>query len=149
MTDTTEKQSQPEINIRPLSLWDTNVTGFYQKLMGQFTKVDFYPKCRAELNTDGRYTYVGIDVALNLVVTGSVFFLLKPYRYGAVAQIEDVVVDKDCRGQGYGKQMIQFLIAKAKDYGAYKVVLNCNDQNAGFYEKLGFRRHESQMRIDL
>ena len=53
-----------------------------------------------------------------------------------VGHIEDVVVDKSQRGGGIGKQMLQFLEARAKDLGCLKVILDCNSDNVGFYENV-------------
>lgn len=37
------------------------------------------------------------------------------------------------------------IIAQAKK--CYKVILDCNEANQGFYEKLGFKRKEIQMAV--
>lgn len=85
-----------------------------------------------------------------LVCVGSVWFMQKLIREcGIVAQIEDVVTHPDYRGCGFGKMIIEELVREARDRGAYKVILNCSDENIPFYEKCGFTRKENQMRIDL
>ena len=33
--------------------------------------------------------------------------------------------------------------------GCYKAILTCADSNLGFYERLGFRRHENSLRYDI
>ncbi len=55
-----------------------------------------------------------------------------------IAHLQDIVVKEEYRGQGYGKEMIVFLIEKAKTKNCYKIVLNSNENNKLFYEKLGF-----------
>ena len=37
----------------------------------------------------------------------------------------------------------------AEGLGCYKCILECKDELVGFYEKLGFRRHDVGMRIDF
>tara|TARA_Y100000310_G_scaffold288123_1_gene313494 strand:- start:556 stop:996 length:441 start_codon:yes stop_codon:yes gene_type:complete len=54
------------------------------------------------------------------------------------AHIENVVVDKDCRGKGAGKKMMDYLIGRARGLNCYKVLLNCGKDNIPFYEKCGF-----------
>lgn len=63
--------------------------------------------------------------------------------------VEDVVTARDARGIGVGSAIVKALMQAAKDNGCYKAILDCSDANAGFYEKLGFRRNELQMRHDL
>jgi glucosamine-phosphate N-acetyltransferase len=57
----------------------------------------------------------------------------RPYSH-----IENVVVDKGCRGKGAGKKMIDYLVDKAKGIDCYKILLNCGKDNITFYEKCGF-----------
>ncbi len=71
------------------------------------------------------------------------------HKGGLVGHIEDVVTHKDFRGMGVGKAVMQKAIDAAKDAGCYKVILNCSEENFPFYEKLGFRKHGIEMRLDL
>ncbi len=64
------------------------------------------------------------------------------------AHIENVVVDKECRGKGAGKRMMEYLVAKANELDCYKILLNCGKDNIPFYEKCGFfDSGEVEMRI--
>jgi len=98
--------------------------------------------------------YYKIFVAINEngKVIGSTTLLIEQkfiHEGGLVGHIEDVVTHKDFRGMGFGKAVMQKAIDAAKDAGCYKVILNCSDENFPFYEKLGFRKHEREMRLDL
>lgn len=85
-----------------------------------------------------------------IIAVGSLWILQKVIRgYGKMGQIEDVVVLPEYRGSGFGKMIIDALIEKARERGAYKVILSCSDGNIPFYQKCGFTRKENQMRIDL
>lgn len=66
-----------------------------------------------------------------------------------VAHIEDVVVAEKARGLGLGKLIVEHLIEKAKEAGAYKVILDTAEDTVGFYSKMGFQKHEVQMRLNL
>ena len=57
----------------------------------------------------------------------------RPYSH-----IENVVVDKECRGKGAGKKMMDYLVEKARELDCYKILLNCGKDNIAFYEKCGF-----------
>ena len=71
------------------------------------------------------------------------------HRGGTIGHIEDVAVHPKHEGKGVGRAVVSFLIDVARQSGCYKVILSCNDQNLAFYQKLGFRRHDNGMRIDL
>ena len=45
-------------------------------------------------------------------------------------------------------RLIAHLLAVSRALGCYKVILDCNDQNVPFYEKLGFKTHVNHMRFD-
>ena len=65
------------------------------------------------------------------------------------AHIENVVVDKNCRGKGAGKKMMDYLIGRARGLNCYKILLNCSKENILFYEKCGFiDSDEVEMRIN-
>lgn len=69
------------------------------------------------------------------------------HNFGKVGHIEDVVIDKKFRGLGLGKELINFLVNKGKKLGCYKIILDCNDKNVGFYNKCGFKREENTMTL--
>jgi GNAT superfamily N-acetyltransferase len=58
--------------------------------------------------------------------------------------VEDVVVHSSWRGQGIGKQMMQFAMLQCQKAGCYKMALSSNlirEQAHKFYDQLGFQRH--------
>ena len=58
--------------------------------------------------------------------------------------IEDVVVRKDWRGKGVGRQMMWFAIDRCRERGCYKLSLSSNLKRRAahrFYDGLGFQRH--------
>ena len=65
-----------------------------------------------------------------------------------VALIEDVAVSKRMGSRGLGKMLIEKLKDLAVEKGCYKTILNCSEDNIGFYEKCGFYQKEVQMRWD-
>lgn len=90
------------------------------------------------------------DLGDKIVGVGTLWVMQKLIRdCGRVGQIEDLVVDPDYEGCGFGKQMVNALVSKAREAHCYKIVLNCSDENIPFYEKCGFTKKESQMRMDI
>jgi glucosamine-phosphate N-acetyltransferase len=80
----------------------------------------------------------------------SLYILEKLMHNGSnVGLIEDVAVASNSQGKGIGRLLINKLVDLAKEERCYKVILNCSDENVGFYEKCGFSQREVQMRIDI
>ena len=53
------------------------------------------------------------------------------------------------KDQGVGRALVRHAVAEAKQLGCYKVILSCYEDLVPYYERLGFRRHDVGMRIDL
>ena len=66
-----------------------------------------------------------------------------------LSEVRSLAVDDRHRGKGIGSKLVQHCLKEARKAGCYKVILNCFDKNIPFYEKLGFRRHEIEMRFDF
>jgi glucosamine-phosphate N-acetyltransferase len=71
------------------------------------------------------------------------------HNCGLVGHIEDVVVHEKFRGQKIADRLIEKAINVAREAGCYKVILDCNEKLVPFYQKLGFKKHEIEMRFEL
>jgi N-acetylglutamate synthase-like GNAT family acetyltransferase len=71
------------------------------------------------------------------------------YHCGTAAHLEDVVVDRDCRGRGVGEQLVAQAIATARSHDCYKIMLTCYPRTAAYYERFGFQQHDIGMRLGL
>lgn len=91
-------------------------------------------------------TFVGI-VGDRVVTTAAI--IIEPKFYGNVGHIEDVATHSKFGGHGFARTVIQECLDFARDAKCYKVILDCADKNVAFYEKLGFYKFESQMRMNL
>ena len=95
--------------------------------------------------------FVAVD-KLTSDVIGSTTLLIEQkliHNGGKAGHIEDVVTRKGFEGFGIGSALIDHALQVAKSVGCYKVVLDCSDTNIRFYQKAGFRVHETSMRYDL
>lgn len=84
-------------------------------------------------------------------VIGTASLILEPkFRYKEqCGHLEDVCVIPERQGTGVGKRLINHIIQYAKNKKCYKLILSSNEKNIVFYEKLGFKTHESHLRMDL
>ena len=84
----------------------------------------------------------------NIIGFGTIIIEQKiTHNLSFVGHIEDIIISKEYSGKGYGKKLINFLINIAKKYKCYKVILNCSEDNIGFYEKCGFNKKNIEMSI--
>jgi len=96
------------------------------------------------------HVFVAIESAGKVV--GSTTLLVEQkiiHRGGLVGHIEDVVVRRGSEGEGVGRSLVKAAAEKAAELGCYKCILDCKADLVGFYEGLGFRRHDVGMRLDL
>jgi GNAT superfamily N-acetyltransferase len=66
--------------------------------------------------------------------------------------VEDVYVREEYRGKGYGTKIMKALIEKAKEVNCYKLICTSRFSRPEvhhFYEKLGFKKHGYEFRIDF
>lgn len=64
-----------------------------------------------------------------------------------MAHFENIVVDKDYRGKGYGKKIMNILIQKSMKKNCYKSSLTCKDNNIRFYKSCGFSLEGNTMSL--
>ncbi len=68
------------------------------------------------------------------------------------AFLEDVFVEEEYRKHGVGSQLVQKGIEEAKAQGCYKIIGNsrmASEKVHAFYERLGFKKHGFEFRIDF
>lgn len=95
------------------------------------------------LNLDGEfYIRKAIEDSNGKLVGLATLIVEQKLIHGAskVGHIEDVAVDGSQRGKGLGKVLISHLIEAAVSKGCYKVILDCSEENVGFYQRCGLTR---------
>jgi glucosamine-phosphate N-acetyltransferase len=95
--------------------------------------------------------FVAIDKQTSEVIGATTLLVEQKFIHdgGKAGHIEDVVTRKGFEGLGIGSALINHALHFARTVGCYKVVLDCSDNNISFYQKAGFRVHETSMRYDL
>lgn len=97
------------------------------------------------LRSKNTYLFVGI---VNKNIIGTFTLIKYDLIVGSRFWIEDVVVNKQYRGCGYGKELIQFAIDFAKSLGATSINLTSNPKRKeanNLYSKLGFIKYETNV----
>lgn len=82
------------------------------------------------------HAYMVITAWQGARAVGSLTVLSDGMNY---AQIEDVVVHPDFRGQGLGTTLVRFALDRLRTLPSGVITLHAIPGAAGFYEKLGFK----------
>jgi len=120
-----------------------------KKLIGQLSIVSDYSKEQFKnfLDKNNKKIFI-FEMNNNIIGTGSLIFESKiSHDFKNVAHLEDIIVDKNFRGKGYGKYIINYLINYAKNNNCYKVILNTDENNLKFYKKCGLKKTNIEMGI--
>ena len=137
------------VNFRKLQKDDYDKN--YLELLEQLTVVGKYDREKFEkiFNSINSFIYV-LENDNKIIVTGTLLLEQKFIHQGkCVGHIEDIVIHKDYINQGYGQDLIKFLINEAKNMNCYKVILDCYPEFENFYNKNNFKKSGIQMRIDF
>ena len=137
------------MTLRPFTIDDAPIILSWIKDITAFRKwsADRYPSFPpkpedmvAQYESDAIFPFTAIDDEENVV--GHII-LRYPDPSKTVIRFGFVIVDDSLRGKGYGKQMLQLAIQKAKnEFGAKKISLGVFDNNLSAfhcYESVGFK----------
>jgi len=111
-------------------------------VVGDVSKADF--EKRFDLMFPSRSDIYKIVVIYDLeakkvIGTGTLLLELKFIRnLGTCGHIEDIVISTGYRGKNFGFRIVDLLRKIAVHNDCYKVILDCDDKNVGFYEKCDF-----------
>ena len=114
----------------------------------------FYPE---EIQDEERWqsftsqkNLLAIVAEIDKVVVGYGALLIEQnIRGGKAGHIEDIVIHPDFRRTGIGRAILDFLAGHATALGCYKLVLQCSEENRGFYELGGYRQTHLAMQKPL
>lgn len=88
----------------------------------------------------------------HIVATGTM--CVKHTLEFAIADIESVVVSSQCRGRGYGRELVRHMIDVAKAMKVHHIQLTSNPARVAanrLYQEMGFERYETncyKMQVD-
>jgi len=127
----------------------------YCGLLGELTSIDvdaISPEAfEARINLIRSNPLHKIFIAkIDGLIVGTATLLIEPkiiHNLSYVGHIEDVVVRESHRQHGIGGKLVKHCVSYASATGAYKLILDCNDENIHFYERFGFKKKENQMAL--
>ncbi len=114
----------------------------------EFPLADAYQNAFEKIDGDANQELIVAETVEGQIV-GTLqlsFIQYLTYRGGLRAQIEAVRIDRNYRGKGLGKQLIEWAIERAKKRGAHLIQLTTDKSRPeaiSFYSRLGFQEsHE-------
>tara|TARA_B100001057_G_scaffold344700_2_gene345731 strand:+ start:2293 stop:2763 length:471 start_codon:yes stop_codon:yes gene_type:complete len=143
-----------EINfcIRPINLVDINNS--YYHLLSQLSYIDsstlsngLSENLHKHLDKNHHIFVIEDTTTKQVIGTGTLLIENKIiHNYGNVGHIEDIIISSEYRGKNLGKYLVEFLTDFSKiENQCYKCILNCNQENIGFYEKCNYQFTQYQM----
>lgn len=139
--------------IRPLSHNDYDVLDVLRVLttVGSISKEEFGQQVEYWSKHDDTYFPIVIAHESSKIVASGMLVIERKliHERGLVGHIEDIAVASNQQGLSLGKHLIQALSSIARNSGCYKVILDCDAKNVGFYEKCGYSRAGVEMDLRL
>jgi len=83
---------------------------------------------------------------------GFLYFLTNDLHPEPFGLMEDVFVEEAFRGKGYGEKITKAIIDEAQRQGCYKLICTSrfsNERAHKLYEKLSFKNHGNEFRMDF
>lgn len=132
------------MNIRPIFVSDYNQ---YIKLINTSITEDDFKTFLNNVLGKLHIIYV-MEINNNIIGTGTLF-IEKKLTYGGckMGHIENILICKNFRGNGYGENIIKKLLEYAKENNCYRVDLNCTSELESFYNKNNFTKENICMNI--
>ena len=131
------------MEVRPLLMGDYELG--IMNLLGQLTeappiKFEDFVKQYIKFGYNTSIYVLEDEEKKRIIGYGAIYIDYKFYRNCKnVGHIEDIIIDKEYRGQGLSKLIINKLLESAKEKECYKIILNCKDEYVGYYQKMGFK----------
>tara|TARA_Y100000034_G_C6589633_1_gene256089 strand:+ start:121 stop:453 length:333 start_codon:yes stop_codon:yes gene_type:complete len=104
------------------------------------------------LDNESKYKKLTLQHNNKVVGRISVYFIKNDLHQQPYALLEDLYVEKEYRGQGFGKQLLTKALELAKEENCYKVIGTSRYQREKvhqFYQKFGFKDYGKEFRLDI
>jgi glucosamine-phosphate N-acetyltransferase len=136
----------------------SEINMLYTQLLSSLTQPeklsnDFFLQKVEEISTIGEIIICYIldkkdNIIINIIGTGTIIYEPKIIHGGKyVGHIEDIVVSEKHRNLGIARSILTELKKFAYKRDCYKVILDCSEENIGFYEKNDFLYKGVQMAV--
>ena len=116
-------------------------------------QAESYRAAFREIEADPRQRLLVVEAEGRVVGTAALIIVPNLSHQGRpYAIVENVVVDEQERGGGYGELLMRHAMEEARRAGCYKLALTSHKRRAEahrFYERLGFQATHEGFRVDF
>jgi glucosamine-phosphate N-acetyltransferase len=145
------KFSTEEYTVRTLET-DDYKKGYFN-LLSQLTvspepNYEDFVKQLTEINSNNFIKIIVIEHNKEKKVIATITALIEPKfirNLGKVCHIEDVVVDSEYRQMKLGTKLLSICEEYAKEQNCYKIILNCDEKTARFYDQSDYKKKSLEM----
>ncbi len=105
---------------------------------------------KAEILAKGRKLFIEED--RKEIARAYLYILKNDLHEQPFGFMEDVFIDEEYRGRGIGSKLVRAVIEEARNSGCYKLICTSRHEKPdvhSLYEKLGFKNHGLEFRIDF
>lgn len=115
--------------------------------VGDVSRRQFVEQFEGMIRSGNYHSIVIVDTSTSKVVASATLAVELKFIHacGSLGHIEDVVVSPEQRGRNLGRILVRQLAYLATRLGCYKITLDCDPSNQGFYEKCGLEKKGLQM----
>lgn len=119
----------------------------YSKLIESNVSQNYFNDFVNNVLNNKHIIYV-IELNENIIGSGTLF-IEKKLTYGGckMGHIENIFIDKNFRGNGYGEKIVNKLLEYAKNNKCYRVDLSCVKELENFYTKNNFSTNNISMSV--
>ena len=125
----------------------------YCNLLKQLTTInnityDMFNKQFINIDTNENHYIIVIEDLQKKKIIGSGTLLIENkfiHNCKNIGHIEDIVINKQYRGNKLGGKLIKILVNIAMKNNCYKVILNCSNNLITYYKKIGFGKEINSM----
>ena len=104
---------------------------------------DFVSKEWKKFNKEKNYVYDEEELEYSFIKDNDIYGYLKMKITGSVGYLSQIIVRKDKRKEGVGKELVKKFEEICKEKGCHKVYLETSERHEEalkFYERLGYKK---------
>ena len=119
----------------------------YTKLINTTISLEYFENFINNILNKNHNIFV-IELNNNLIGTGTLLLEEKlTYNGCKMAHIENILIDENFRGKGYGKKIVDYMLEYSKKHKCYRADLVCYDNVVEFYTKNNFIKYQNSLQF--
>lgn len=125
------------LNFKHLSIEEYDI---YKKHINSDFTLQFYDNFLKNVLNEKHIIIILKNSDLTQIIASGTLLIEDKLTYGGckMGHIENILVEENFRGKGYGKKIVDYLVNYARDNKCYRIDLSCEEKLVDFYQLNGF-----------